>query len=46
VEQTGEVFQSLGADVTLKIYPNMDHTINDDEIECIARQVNLITERV
>ncbi|MFA6542573.1 MAG: dienelactone hydrolase family protein [Bacteroidota bacterium] len=45
VEQTGDVFRSLGADVTMRIYPNMDHTINDDEIEFIAQQINEMTVR-
>ena len=33
VHETAEVFQTMGANVTEKIYPNMDHTIIQDEID-------------
>ena len=33
VQETEKVFQALGADVSLHIYPNMGHTINQDEID-------------
>ena len=33
VTETADVLQKLGAIVTKKIYPNMDHTIIQDEIE-------------
>jgi predicted esterase len=32
VELTAEVLRRLGADVTTRIYPNMPHTVNEDEI--------------
>ncbi len=32
VEESAEIFRQLNADVTTKIYPNMGHTINHDEI--------------
>lgn len=32
VEQTAEVFQKLGGDVTKRIYEGMGHTVNDDEL--------------
>ncbi len=32
VEQTAEVFERIGADVTKRIYPGMGHTVNRDEI--------------
>lgn len=35
VEQTAEVFRGLGAEVTERLYPNMDHTINQDEIDFV-----------
>jgi predicted esterase len=31
VHHTAEVLQRLGGDVTVRLYPNMDHTINQDE---------------
>jgi len=32
VEESARVFSKMGADVTIKIYPGMGHTVNDDEI--------------
>lgn len=32
VELTAETLRGLGADVTMRIYPGMGHTVNDDEI--------------
>jgi len=31
VRETADVFTRMGADVTLRIYPAMDHLVNDDE---------------
>ncbi len=33
VEETASVLESLGAQVTLRFYPGLGHTINADEIE-------------
>ena len=35
VKESAEITKSLNADVTVKIYENMGHTINEDEIEII-----------
>jgi phospholipase/carboxylesterase len=35
VHHTAEVLRRLGADVTERLYPNMDHTVNPDEIEFV-----------
>lgn len=32
VEESAQVFMGLGAEVTMKIYPGMGHTVNDDEL--------------
>jgi predicted esterase len=40
VQHTTQVMQRLGADVTERIYPNMGHTVNDDEITFIRSQLN------
>jgi phospholipase/carboxylesterase len=40
VEATGEILESLGADVTERIYPGMGHTINADEIEHVAAMID------
>ncbi len=33
VNETAGIFKRLGANVTIKIYPGMGHTVNDDETE-------------
>lgn len=43
VEETGAVFRALGADVTVRLYPNMPHTVNEDEIAFIK---SVITEKL
>ena len=32
VEKSAEVLRRLGAVVTMRLYPNMEHTVNDDEL--------------
>ena len=38
VRESAEVFERMGANVSLRVYPNMDHAVNDDEI-AIARDI-------
>ncbi|HEU0296996.1 MAG TPA: alpha/beta hydrolase [Anaerolineales bacterium] len=35
VDQTAEVFQKLDGVVTKRLYPNMDHSVNQDEIDFV-----------
>lgn len=35
VDESAEVYQRLGADVTERIYPGMGHIVNEDEIEWV-----------
>lgn len=35
VLETAEVLKRMGADVTTRLYPNMEHTINQDEIDFV-----------
>jgi phospholipase/carboxylesterase len=35
VEASAEVLKKMGGDVTLRLYPNMDHTINEDEVRFV-----------
>jgi predicted esterase len=35
VQQTAEVMKRLGGEVTTRLYPNMGHTINQDEIDFV-----------
>jgi predicted esterase len=32
VEESAAVFEQMGADVTMRLYPGMGHLVNDDEI--------------
>lgn len=43
VQETTSLLKAMGADVTERIYPNMNHTINDEELE-LARK--LIEQRL
>ena len=38
VDQTAEVLRKLGGDVTERLYPDMDHSVNEDEID-FAREM-------
>ena len=35
VDQTAEIMRRLGGNVTERLYPNMDHTVNQDEIDFV-----------
>jgi phospholipase/carboxylesterase len=37
VQHSAEVLQRLGGDVTVRLYPRMGHTVNQDEIEAVRR---------
>jgi predicted esterase len=38
-EDSKSIMEKLGADVTLKVYPGMGHTINHDEIEWVNKNI-------
>ncbi len=38
-EQSKDVMEKLGAQVTLKIYPGMAHTINEDEVKWVKENI-------
>ena len=42
VEESAEVFRRMGADVTMRLYPNMAHTVNNDEIISIRQILETI----
>ena len=42
VDQTAEVMRTLGGDVTERLYPRMDHTVNQDEIEFVRGMMEKI----
>jgi phospholipase/carboxylesterase len=35
VQQTAEVLRALGGNVTTRLYPNLDHSVNQDEIDFV-----------
>ena len=35
VDQTAEIMKNLGGEVTERLYPNMDHSVNQDEIDFV-----------
>jgi phospholipase/carboxylesterase len=36
VQQSAEVLRRLGADVTMRLYPNMGHMVNQDEVDFVG----------
>jgi predicted esterase len=42
VEETAGIFRRLGAEVTLRLYPGMPHTINSDEITRFRQMVDAL----
>ena len=44
VIHTAQVMEQLGAQVTLRLYPNMDHTINTDEIDLVQSLMAAVTQ--
>ena len=43
VHQTAYVLRNLGGDVTERLYPNMDHTVNKDEIDFVRGMMKALT---
>jgi len=46
VLEAGEVLEHMGAAVTVKLYPNMAHTVNADEIHSAAQIVEAVSHEV
>ena len=44
VDETAEVLRKLGGDVTKRLYPNMDHTINQDEIDFVREMMKAVIQ--
>lgn len=38
-ERSKQVMESMGADVVLKVYPGMPHTISEDEIQFVNENI-------
>lgn len=45
VDQTAEVLRRLGGSVTKRLYPNMDHSVNQDEIDFVRGMMQSIIVR-
>jgi predicted esterase len=42
VIDSSQVFERMGADVTIRLYPGMGHTVNADEIEAVRKIVSAL----
>lgn len=45
VEETARVLTDLGGKVTMRLYPGMGHTVNDDEIEFVSSMMRDVAEK-
>jgi phospholipase/carboxylesterase len=43
VDRTADVMQKLGGEVTKRLYPNMDHTVNQDEIDFVRNMIRTVS---
>jgi predicted esterase len=44
VELTADVLQKLGGEVTMRLYPGLGHTVNQDEIDFVRQMIARVTE--
>lgn len=44
VNESATVFQKLGGQVTTRLYPNLDHSVNQDEIDFIRDMMKTLVE--
>jgi len=44
VELSADVLQNMSGTVTMRLYPNMGHTINQDEIQAVQRMMTALVE--
>jgi predicted esterase len=42
VERSAEILRRLGGDLTVRLYPNMDHTVNQDEIVFVKSMIDRV----
>lgn len=42
VEEAADVLRHLGGDVTVRLYPNLDHTVNQDEIDFVRKMMQAL----
>ncbi len=44
VDQTADVLRRLGGDVTERLYPNMEHTVNQDEVDFVQGMMERVIQ--
>jgi predicted esterase len=44
VNASGDVLQRMGATVTVRLYPGMPHTVNEDEIRTVNKVIKPLPE--
>ena len=42
VQHAADILRALGANATVRLYPNMDHTLNEDELEFVRGMMKLV----
>ena len=45
VEETGRVLSTLGAHVTVRLYPNMGHAVNEDELAFVSSMMSEVAAK-
>lgn len=45
IEETAKVFRAMGAEVDLRTYPGMAHTVNEDELEAVREMIAAVFSR-
>jgi len=43
VQETAEVLERMGAEVDLRLYPGLGHTVNDDELQAARALLQRMT---
>jgi predicted esterase len=43
VDQTADVMRKLGGEVTERLYPNMDHSVNQGEIDFVRSMMQVVS---
>lgn len=46
VELSADVLQKMGGTVTARLYPNMGHTVNQDEIQVVQNMMTALSEQL
>jgi predicted esterase len=44
VLESADIFKTMNANVTMRLYPNMDHTVNDDELAFVSSHITSVAE--